>query len=81
MTERRWYPGTLITLTLQVTESVDDDSPDAIAVLAKVIRSGSDGVGFKFVFTASGDDQNMRSSNGSRLVDKKTLVRFLRRLS
>jgi hypothetical protein len=81
LTERRWYLGTLIVLTLQMTESVDGESPDAIAVLAKVIRSGSDGVGFKFVFTASGDAQDVRTSNGSRLVDKKTLARFLQRLS
>jgi hypothetical protein len=80
LTERRWYPGTLIILTLQMTEGVGDSSADTIAVLAKVIRSGSDGVGFKFVFTASGDTQNVRSTDSSRLVDKKTLVRFLRRL-
>jgi hypothetical protein len=80
LTERRWYPGTLIILTLQTTEDVNDSSAEAIAVLAKVVRSGSDGVGFKFVFSASGNTQNVQSSNGSRLVDKKTLVQFLERL-
>lgn len=81
LTERRWYPGTLVMMTLQATDSVDAGADNNVAVLAKVIRSGADGVGFKFVFTASGETHNMWASDGSRVVDKKTFDRFLRGLS
>ena len=80
LTERRWYPGTLIIMTLQTTDSADPDSDNTVAVLAKVIRAGADGVGFKFVFTTPANAQNVRSFDGGRLVDKKTLSQFLGRL-
>jgi PilZ domain len=80
LTERRWYPGTLIIMTLQMTEGTHADGENAIAVLAKVIRSGSDGVGFQFIFTSPVDARNVKSFDGSRLVDKKALNRFLRKL-
>ncbi|HYK38270.1 hypothetical protein [Alloacidobacterium sp.] len=37
LTERRWYPGTLIILTLQMTEVADGGAETTIAVMAKVI--------------------------------------------
>jgi len=80
LTERRWYLGTLIIMTLQMTDSTHADGENAIAVLAKVIRSGPDGVGFKFVFTMPADARNVKTFDGSRLADKKALSRFLRGL-
>ena len=50
LTDQRWYPGTLITMTLQRTEKSDDGSKSSIAVQAKVIRLGEDGVAVAFVF-------------------------------
>jgi len=80
LTERRWYPGTLLTLTLQIAYTEDTASENAIAVLARVVRSGADGVGFKFVFHRASDVDSMKSIDGNRLVDKKTLKQFLQRL-
>lgn len=80
LTDRRWYPGTLVKMTLQKTENADTDSERTIAVLAKAIWSDSDGVGFKFVFAASGDRLTTHGIDGNRLADKKALVRFLQQL-
>jgi PilZ domain len=78
LTERRWYPGTLIVMTLQTSDNTDADAENAITVLAKVIWSGSDGVGFKFVFTAAAQEQSMRTG-GNQMADKKAFKRFLQR--
>jgi PilZ domain len=51
VTEDRWYPGTLVLITLQ--KSADDADlrlRRSIGVQSKVVRSGLDGVGFAFVF-------------------------------
>jgi hypothetical protein len=81
LTERRWYLGTLITVTLQITGSPEADSEIAISVLSKVIRSGPDGVGFKFVFPSEAQNaQSVRGMNGNRIADKKALQRFLQRV-
>lgn len=80
LTERRWYPGTLIVITLQLKDYVDGDAEKTIAVLAKVIRSDADGVSFKFIFTPTGDPKTGRNFDGSKPADKKALTRFLRRI-
>lgn len=61
-TPERWRPGTLVTMTLQRT----DTSPYArfkrsIAVQAKVIRWGEDGVGFKLFFPEDEDPRKVKS--------------------
>jgi hypothetical protein len=53
MTEARWPLGTRITLTLQRTDGVSDDTlPSAITVQLSVIRWGKDGVGLAFTQSA-----------------------------
>jgi hypothetical protein len=49
LTEQRWYPGTMILLTLQRKNTFDDDANRSITVQSRVVRSGSDGVGLAFV--------------------------------
>jgi len=68
-------------MTLQKTDGANGKSGNTIAVMAKVIRAGSDGVGFKFIFTPPAEAQNVISFDGVRLVDKKTLDRFLEQFS
>jgi PilZ domain-containing protein len=82
LTEQRWYPGTLITMTLQRTEKTDDGSKSSIAVQAKVIRSGDDGVALAFVLPRAKDARSVISiiADGVGLADKKTLELFLRPL-
>jgi hypothetical protein len=82
LTEQRWYPGTLITMTLQRTEKTDDGSKSSIAVQAKVIRPGDDGVALAFVLPRAKDARSVISiiADGVGLADKKTLELFLRPL-
>jgi hypothetical protein len=54
MTEARWPLGTMITLTLQRTDGVSDNTlPAAITVQLSVIRWGKDGVGLAFTQSAT----------------------------
>jgi hypothetical protein len=82
VTEQRWYPGTLITMTLQRTEKTDNGSKSSIAVQAKVIRPGEDGVALAFVLPRAKDARSVISiiADGVGLADKKTLELFLRPL-
>lgn len=82
VTEQRWYPGTLITMTLQRTEKSEDGSKHSIAVRAKVIRPGEDGAALAFVFPKPEDARAISSVvvGGVGLADKKTLDLFLQPL-
>ncbi len=76
LTEGRWYPGTMVMLTLQKNGEVVAGSEQSIAVEAKVIRSGDDGVGLAFVLPERRKGSDKEGPMGS-LVDKKTLLSFL----
>ena len=80
VTDERWYNGTVIRMTLQRTEKSDDGTKRSIAVLAKVIRSGDDGVAFAFVFPRPEDQRQVSSivADGVGLADQKALDLFLR---
>jgi hypothetical protein len=78
VTHERWYPGTVVRITL-----TDRHSPTvqrSITVNARAVRSGSDGVGVEFVL----DVQNRRNSStpeGMELtncVDPAQIEEFLR---
>ena len=82
LTDQRWCPGTLITMTLQRTEKSDDGSKASVAIQAKVIRLGEDGVAVSFVFPKPEDSHRVTSivAGGVGLADKKTLDLFLQPL-
>jgi hypothetical protein len=48
-TDERWHPGTVVMMTLQRTLASTTDPERSIAVNARVMRSGVDGVGLEFV--------------------------------
>lgn len=79
LTEERWYPGTMIKITLQRTGKKDENSADrSIVVHTKVVRSGPNGVGLAFV---SPDAVELRAHNMQNFAaDKKALLRFLQEL-
>ncbi len=49
VTEERWYPGTLILMTLQTSEDVEVNTENAISVHSRAVRWGNDGVGLQFI--------------------------------
>jgi Flp pilus assembly protein TadG len=79
LTEQRWYPGTLVMLSLQRVGVANTDPDRSIMVNAKVIRLGTDGVGLELIMPekpAPPGVHNLRA-NGT---DRKTFHRFLQRL-
>jgi hypothetical protein len=76
LTEERWYPGTLVMMTLQKKDA-DLDSPErSIAVQSKAVRWGNDGVGLEFILPDYKDPrrgQNLLEDG----VDRRSLERFL----
>lgn len=57
LTEERWLPGTVVSLTLQMRSPLEEISERRITVHAKTVRWGEDGVGFSFVLP---DDSEAR---------------------
>lgn len=79
LTEERWFPGTMILMTLQRTNTDGDDPDDFISVLTKVIRWGTDGVGLSFV-PSNTVDLNSGELLPETGVGKKALHRFIQRV-
>jgi hypothetical protein len=79
VTEERWYPGTLILMTLQKTNGGDKSTEHAISVHSRAVRWGKDGVGLQFVLKNS---EPPDPSKGSVVdtVSKKELEKFLKQL-
>ena len=78
LTDERPYPGTLIKMTLQRTNTNNERLQDCIAVYTKVIRWGPDGVGFAFVAVDAKDTKKTNHRPGD-LADRETLHTFLKR--
>ena len=79
LTDERWFPGTMILMTLQRTNTDGDDPDDFISVLTKVIRWGGDGVGLTFV-PSNTVDLNSGEPLPDSGVGKKALHRFVQRV-
>ena len=74
MTEERWYPATLVLVTLQDTAAGEEVAERSICVHTRAVRWGKDGVGLQFVVEKD-------STNGTMpAADRKALDRFLNRL-
>jgi hypothetical protein len=76
LTEERWYLGTVVLMRLQQSNSTETDTESSVAVHAKVIRWGTDGVGMAFLppgqdFSGRGRDPQSSGAN------KKSLERFV----
>ncbi|MGB6975584.1 MAG: PilZ domain-containing protein [Terracidiphilus sp.] len=80
LTEERWFPGTLVLMTLQRTDSLGKNTDDAISVQTKVVRWGSDGLGLAFVLARSADPADLYGARDNG-ADRKSLERFLDRLN
>jgi uncharacterized membrane protein (UPF0127 family) len=79
VTEERWYPGTLVLMTLQRSELDEEMAERSIAVQSRAVRWGPDGVGLQFVLP---DEQDQRRGKAPILdaAARKEFARFLGQL-
>lgn len=73
VTEERWYPGTLVLMTLQNTAFGQEVAERTVCVYSRAVRWGKDGVGLQFVLQKT-DDPSMGAA------DRKALTKFLQKL-
>jgi hypothetical protein len=78
VTKVRWYHGTIVQLTL--TDDRQSTMDRSITLFGKVVRTGSDGVGMKFILEG---DESRRSSVFERYaptngIDLVKVARFIR---
>ncbi len=79
VTEERWYPGTLVLLTLQRTDGGEEMEERSIAVQSRAVRWGPDGVGLQFILQERKDQRN----GNAPILDaagRKEFDHFLQRL-
>jgi hypothetical protein len=79
VTEERWYPGTLLLMTLQVADFKQDKAEGALSIYSKVVRWGDDGVGLQFVLQDAKGSPSGQSSTEIGMT-RKELDLFLQRL-
>ena len=73
VTDERWYPRTLVRVTLQKIDRAGNNTQRSITVESMVVRWGSDGVGLELF-----PPNSTRLANGA---DKGVLERFLKEIS
>jgi hypothetical protein len=79
LTEERPFPGTIVLMTLQRTDTTGENPGDSVAVRSKVVHWGADGVGLEFIFAASADSRS-RMAQPDNGADQGTLNAFLKLL-
>ncbi len=72
VTEERWYPGTLVLMTLQKTDHGEEFAERSIAVQSRAVRWGPDGVGLQFILS---DGKDLRSGK-TAILDAATREEF-----
>ena len=82
VTEERWYPGTLVLLTLTNTEGEGTAAERSISVHSRAVRWGNDGVGLQFILS---DPRKSRQGPNAAAqwvdgFDSQELDRFLKSL-
>jgi hypothetical protein len=79
LTTQRWYPGTLVMIALQRTEKDQAGVKQSLAVQARVVRSGEDGVAFRFAVPRGEEGRRLKRyiANGTEVADAGALTRFL----
>jgi hypothetical protein len=87
LADERWYPGTQVMILLQRPGATADDAERSIKVKAKVVRFGTDGMGFEFVTIkkkpASAVPEKLISARpdlGEFGAGQRELQRFLQKL-
>jgi hypothetical protein len=79
-TDERWYPGTVIRMTLTDKRQAADER--SITVSASVVRWGNDGVGLGFVLPDKKDPRGMSASNPAfGGANREQIEQFLQRFT
>jgi hypothetical protein len=76
LTGLRWYPHTMVRMTMVRTDKADGDPGRSIEVLGRVARSGTDGVGMAFVLHNAKTPRDKDDPN-DLVADEKALREFL----
>jgi hypothetical protein len=76
VTDERWYPGTLVQMTLKKTSGNGAKIESSISLMARANRWGNDGVGLGFVVR----NPRKPSTTDIQSVDREELDRFLERI-
>jgi hypothetical protein len=79
LTDERWFPGTMILMTLQRTDTDGEDPDDSITVQSKVIRWSTDGMALSFIVSKTGT-RTLEQSLMDGGANKKKLDKFLKTL-
>lgn len=79
VTEERWYPGTLVLMTLQRNDGGEEAAERSVAVLSRAVRWGPDGVGLQFVLSDE-HDRHGKNKSAMNASDKRDFERFLEQL-
>lgn len=78
-TDEDWYPGTLVTLTLQKEGGTEEEPERAITVQGQVVRSEKDGVGLRFALpdSAGSRDGDSIASRTVRTADRRKFTEWM----
>lgn len=79
ITAERWYPGTIVRMTLTIANAVEEAFETSICVCAEVIRWGNDGVGLRFAVD-NHRKKDRRQNQPAEGADRGQLNQFLKSL-
>jgi len=79
VTTERWYPGTLIRMTITKPDLGLSPSERSVTIHARAVRWGNDGVGLEFVVSPPSKGKRTQDS-ALDPIDAEQLDRFLKRL-
>ena len=79
ITEERWYPGTLVLMSLQRTDCGEEAAERTIAVQSRAVRWGPDGVGLRFILS-DGKDKSRGDKTILDAAGRKEFEHFLEQL-
>jgi len=79
VTEERWYPGTLVLMTLQRSDVGEEVTERSIAVQSRAVRWGPDGVGLQFILR-DGLEKRRGQAPAIDAAGRREFERFLEQL-
>jgi PilZ domain len=79
LTVQRWYPGTIVDLTLQRMDKIEEGTTKSIRVRARVTRSTDEGVGFRFIVPDREASRQLRRYvvDGAEAADDDSIRAFI----